>query len=269
MLKKQLFYIVTIVAFALTSCSGCSDFSTLFEGEPVTKDFEVTGTYTCLDVSHAFDVTVSDAVDKVQVTVGEKIMPNVRVEMKGNTLRIYLKPHNSTIIASAMKVLLPYNAALTDIEFSGASDFHSAFGLEGAKVTVSLSGDSDCECDIRAEEVEIDASGASDYEGTVTATRLQLDLSGDSDAKIKGEAGKLILDLSGASDLKSIVVNKQYGLVCNSCEGSLSGDSDAYLHCDGIIRVSLSGASDLHYTGEATTRDCSTSGASSIKHDRL
>lgn len=268
MLKKQFFYFVTIVAFALTSCSGCSDFSTIFEGEPVTKEFEVTGTYTCLDVSHAFDVTVSDAVDKVQVTVGEKIMPNVRVEMKGKTLRIYLKPRKSTF-TSAMKVLLPYNAALTDIEFSGASDFHSEFGLEGAKVNVSLSGDSDCECDIRAEEVEIDASGASDYEGTVTTACLRLDLSGDSDAKIKGDVGKLILDLSGASDLKSPIVNKQYGLVCSSCEGSLSGDSDAYLHCDGIIRVSLSGASDLHYTGDATTRDCSTSGASSIKQDRL
>lgn len=268
MLKKLFFYFATVVAFALSGCSGCSDFSTFFEGEPVTKEFEVAGPYTCLDVSHAFDVTVSDAVDQVQVTAGEKIMPNVRVELKGNTLRIYLKPRKSTF-TSAMRVLLPYNAALTDIELSGASDFHSKFGLEGTKVTVSLSGDADCDCDIRAEEIEIEGSGASDYEGKVTAACLKLDLSGDSDAKIQGEVGKLILDLSGASDLETNVVGKRYGLVCNSCEGSLSGDSDADLHCDGIIRVSLSGASDLHYTGDATTSHCLTSGGSSIKHVRL
>ena len=103
----------------------------------------------------------------------------------------------------------------------------------------------------------------------MTAACLKLDLSGDSDAEIEGEVGKLVLDLSGASDIESSVVNRRYGLVCNSCEGSLSGASDAYLHCDGIISVSLSGASDLHYTGDATTSDCSTSGGSSIQHDRL
>ncbi|MGX8708204.1 MAG: GIN domain-containing protein, partial [Bacteroidales bacterium] len=138
-----------------------------------------------------------------------------------------------------------------------------------AKVTVSLSGASDCDCDIRAEEIEINGSGASDFEGRVTAACLKLDLSGDSDAEIEGEVGKLLLDLSGASDIESPVVNRRYGLVCNSCEGSLSGSSDAYLHCDGIISVSLSGSSDLHYTGDATTSDCSTSGGSSIQHDRL
>ena len=160
-MKKQFFYFVTIVAFALTGCGGCSDFSAMFEGKPVTKDFEVTGAYTSLEVSHAFDVTVSDAVDKVQVTAGEKIMPNVQVELEGNTLRIYLEPQKPTLHAS-MKVLLPYNAALTDIDFSGASDFHSKFGLEGAKVSVSLSGGCGCECDIRAEEVESSGSGAAD-----------------------------------------------------------------------------------------------------------
>lgn len=267
MLKKQFFYFAIIVAFALSGCGGCSDFQEMFDGKPVTKDFEVAGPYTSLDVSNAFDVTVSDAVDKVQITAGEKVMPNVRVELEGNTLRIYLKPQKSTF--SSMKVLLPYNAALTDIDFSGASDFHSKFGLEGTKVTVSLSGASDCDCDIRAEEIEIDGSGASDFEGRVTAACLKLDLSGDSDAEIEGEVGKLVLDLSGASDIESSVVNRRYGLVCNSCEGSLSGASDAYLHCDGIISVSLSGASDLHYTGDATTSDCSTSGGSSIQHDRL
>ena len=267
-MRKQFFYFATIVAFALTGCGGCSDFSAMFEGKPVTKDFEVAGAYTSLEVSHAFDVTVSDAVDKVQVTAGEKIMPNVQVEMVGNTLRIYLEPQKPTLHAS-MKVLLPYNAALTDIDFSGASDFHSKFGLEGAKVSVSLSGASDCECDIRAEEIEISGSGAADYEGKVTAACLKLDMSGDSDAEIKGEVGKLILDLSGASDLESPVVNKRYGLACTSCEGSLSGASDAYLHCDGTISLSLSGSSDLYYTGDATTSACSTSGGSSIKHERL
>ena len=36
-MRKQFFYFATIVAFALTGCGGCSDFSAMFEGKPVTK----------------------------------------------------------------------------------------------------------------------------------------------------------------------------------------------------------------------------------------
>jgi len=45
--------------------------------------------------------------------------------------------------------------------------------------------------------------------------------------------------------------------------------SNAYIHCDGSIKVNLSGASDLHFTGTAFTGDSSTSGASDIIHDVL
>ena len=263
---KKLFFILAVSAvFALSGCtSSCSEFA----GEPITKEFEIEGAYTGLDVSSAFTVTVSDKVDKVIVTAGEKVMPNVLVEMEGNTLRIHLKPLTHSFM-SKLEVLLPHNAGLTDLRLSGASDFISAFGLTGQKVTVSLSGASDCDCDLSGEEIEMECSGASDFKGKVTASFLNLDLSGDSDAELRGEVDRLKIDLSGASDIEKTIVDQHYGLVCNQCEGSLSGASDAFLHCDGNIALSISGASSLHYTGNATTGDCSTSGGSSIRHDAL
>lgn len=259
-MKKCLFILSALVLFAFSSCKK-------FAGDPVTKDFAV-GDYTELEVHNAFDVTVSDAVDIVTITAGENVMPKVVVEVVENTLKIYLKPA-ANFYGGDLKAVIPYNAALTKVELSGASEFHSEYGLDGEKVEVDLSGASDFYCDLNADKIGMHLSGASKIEGGVSATDLDLDLAGASDATLTGQVATLKVDLSGASNIKKTVVDNRYGLVCDRCEGSLSGASNAYIHCDGTIKVGLSGASDLHFTGTAFTGDSSTSGASDIIHDEL
>ena len=95
------------------------------------------------------------------------------------------------------------------------------------------------------------------------------DLEGASDATFIGHVTTLKIDLSGSSNIVRTLEENRYGLACDSCEGSMSGSSNAYIHSDGTIRVSLSGASDLHFTGNAFTGDCTTSGGSNIFHDVL
>lgn len=235
-------YLLLLSAFAMTAFCGCSKWA----GDPITETFSVDGTYTELVVEDAFDVTVSDEVSRVTVTAGDNIMSKVRVEKDGNTLTIYLK--GWTVASGDIKVLLPYNPDLKSVELSGASDFHSSFALTGP-------------------EVEIEASGASNFYGIVNADELELYLSGSSDATIDGQVAKLDMHISGSSDLRQKIVDQHYSLVCDQCECSISGSSDAFIHSDGTIRGSVSGSSRLHFTGTAFTGDCSTSGSSSIKHD--
>ena len=279
-MKKYLAILSVVVLFAFCSCSK-------FAGEPISKDFNISGTYTELEVEGAFEVTVSDVATQVTVTVGEKIMPNVVVETVENTLKIYLKGWHSNR-GTDMTVILPYNANLTSVDLSGASEFHSEYGLEGEKVEVSLSGASDFYCDVDADEVNISLSGASDFfgevladeiemdlsgsskiKGYVDADELDLDLSGASEATIEGQVGTLKTDLTGASDINKTINGNRYGFACDQCEGSVSGASNVYIHCDGTIKVNLSGASDLHYTGNAATTGSTTSGGSDIYHDTL
>ena len=260
-MKKYLAILSVVVLFAFCSCSK-------FAGEPISKDFNISGTYTELEVEDAFDVTVSDVATQVTVTAGENVMPNVVVETVEHTLKIYLKGwHNN--LGKDMTVILPYNAALTSIDLSGASEFHSEYGLEGDNVDVELSGASNLFCDIYADEVDIDLSGASSYKGYLDADELDLDLSGASNATLEGQVGTLKINLSGASDIKKTVDGNRYGFACDQCEGSVSGASNVYIHCDGTIKVNLSGASDLHFTGNAFTGDSTTSGGSDIYHDTL
>ena len=279
-MKKYLFVLSALVLFALGSCQK-------FAGDLITQDFSIEGAYTELQVENAFDVTVSDAVSQITVTAGEKIMPKVVVEIVDNTLKIRLKPLTNNY-GSDMTVILPYNADLTRVNLSGASEFHSEYGLEGQKVEVELSGASDFYCDVDADEVKIDMSGASgffgdivvdeagvnlsgssDIKGGMDALDLDLELSGASEATFEGQVIDLKIDLAGASKIIKKVVGNRYAFVCSKCEGNMSGASDAYIHCDGNVKVNLSGASDLHFTGDAFTADSSTSGGSEIIHDVL
>ena len=279
-MKKYLFVLSALVLLAFSSCKKIA-------GDPITQEFSIDGTYTELEVDDAFDVTVSDAATAIVVTAGEKVMPKVIVEKVGSKLKIRLKPLASSY-GSDMTVILPYNADLTSVELSGASEFHSGYGLVGEKVTVDLSGASEFHCNLDADEIDIDLSGASDYygdidadeidmslsgvsgfEGHVNATDLDLEVSGASTANMIGQVSMLKIDLSGGSIIKKTITGTNYGFVCDQCEGFMSGASSAYIHCDGNIKVNLSGASDLHYTGNAFTSDSQTSGGSNIYHDVL
>ena len=279
-MKKHLIILSTLVLFAFCSCSK-------FAGEPVTKDFSISGAYNALEVEDAFDVTVSDAATQITITAGEYVMPNVVVETVDSTLKIYLKGWH-TNRGKDMTVILPYNFDLRSVDLSCAAEFHSEYGLEGNKVNVELSGASEFYCDINADDVDIDVSGASDFIGNVSADEIDMDLSGVSNirgnvdaedldlelsgashATFEGQVGTLKFNLSGASDIKKTMNGHSYGFACYHCQGEMSGASNAFLHCDGTIKVNLSGASDLHYTGNAATTGSTTSGGSNIYHDVL
>ncbi len=258
-----------------------------FAGNPVTQDFNIEGSYTELQVEDGFEVTVSDAATAITITAGEKVMPKVVVEKVGNKLRIRLKPLANSY-GSEMKVTLPYNADLTNVELSGGSEFHSEYTLDSDKIEVDLSGGSEFYCNLYADKVEVDMSGGSEFfgdveadeidmemsgaskiEGYVAATEFDIALSGGSDATLEGKVNKLEINLSGGSNIIKKVVGSRYALVCDQCEGEMSGGSDAYIHCDGSIKVSLSGGSELHYTGNASTTGCNCSGGSEVSHDVL
>jgi hypothetical protein len=115
----------------------------------------------------------------------------------------------------------------------------------------------------------MDLTGSSNIKGYVEALDLDLEMSGASDATLEGQVDMLMINLSGASNIKKTIDGNRYGFSCDQCEGTMTGASNVYIHCDGTIKVNLSGASDLYFTGNAFTGDSTTSGGSDIYHDTL
>ncbi|MBR4637868.1 MAG: DUF2807 domain-containing protein, partial [Bacteroidales bacterium] len=183
-------------------------------GTPVTKNYPINGAYTKLDVSNAFDVTVSDQVTDVVVTVGELAHDRVVVRVVDGELQIGFKPN--TNYSGKAKAVIPATV-LRKLDLSGASSFTG---------------------DLRGDDVDIELSGASTYRGTVVATELDIDLSGASDAILSGACQtKMGIDLSGASTLKAA------NLSAMSVFGEMSGASDADVTVCSDLNVELSGAS--------------------------
>ena len=234
MYMKRTFFLISVCAILFVGCTR--DF-----GLPTTKNYPINGTFTELDVSNAFDVTVSDQVSDVVVTVGELAHARVVVKVIDGRLYIGFKPH--TMYHGHAAAVIPANANLHELDLSGASSFTG---------------------DLNGEDVDIDLSGASTYRGTVNAAELDVELSGASDAHISGVCReKMEIELSGASTLKAANLNAQ------SVSGHLSGASDADVTVCSSLNVELSGASTLTY-GTSSEEchpniNCPASGSSDVK----
>ena len=213
-------------------------------GTPTTRNYPINGAFTELEVSSAFQVTVSDEVADVVVTVGELAQDRVVVKVVKGELQIGFKPN--TMYNGTAKAVIPANANLRDLDLSGASSFVG---------------------ELNGHDVDIDLSGASTFRGSVDADEIDLDLSGASNAFINGRCqNEMEIDLSGASTLKAENLNAQ------SVSGHMSGASFADVTVCSSLNVDLSGASTLTY---GTVSDdchpnvnCPSSGSSTVRPRR-
>lgn len=253
--------------FALTAACSCEKI--IPSGIETTQEFEIDGSYDELLVSNAFDICVSDQVSKITITADEVIMPKIKVKHVNSRLTIGVSPLTLSYLTD-MKVLLPYNADLAKIDLSGACTFTSEYPISSSLVKIRLTGASGLFADIDATDVEMNLIGASACKGNLVASNsLHLVATGASSATLWGSTDKLKLNLSGASNLTKQVVGEHYSFSCRECDGALTGASNAFIHSDGSIVVKLTGASDLHYTGNASTSGSTTTGASNLIHDVL
>ena len=247
------------MAIVLTSCLKEA-------GAPITKEFSSTNDYHVLAISNAFDVYVDPSATSMTITAGENIMPKVNVVERNGVLTIYHEPFLS-LHPGELKAVIPYSSALNSIIMSGAGSFHSPITIAAEKVEVEISGASRFLSDIAADEVEFDLSGAGSFKGQIVSSKLDLEVTGAAKLDMTGHTDALTLDVSGACKMVDNVVDGRYGFLCNTCEGSASGACKLYLHCNESIDVSVSGAGELHYTGDATTAGSFTSGSARIIHD--
>lgn len=238
-------------------------------GPSVTKTYTINESYHEIDVSHAFTVTMSDTATVATVTVDSAVLKYVVFRIENGTLKIGLKPGILRNI-HALKVTLPYNASLDEIELSGASDFITSMPLNAEEISIDLSGASNFTGDITmAKEVSIEASGASHFEGSIQMQEnltmigsLEVNLSGASSANIRGCVDVLDIEISGASSLDA------NSLDTRAVKGEISGASSAGVLCCEGIKVEVSGSSDLTYgtiaDGCDPIVDCPATGASTV-----
>jgi hypothetical protein len=204
----------------------------------VLKETRKVSSFDAIEVSGAFDIILKQgATEEVTVESDANLLPLIRTEVMGGTLRIETKkPINHVTV---MKVYVTVKD-LKRIDVSGAVDIST-----DGRITVP--------------ELSIEASGASDSKLEIAVQKLRLDCSGASKMKFSGSATDVNMDLSGASDIFG------YDLLAESYDIDISGAGNAQLNVSKRIRAEISGAGSVKYKGSPTEVDQSVSGAGSIK----
>jgi hypothetical protein len=204
----------------------------------VLKETRKVSSFDGIEVSGAFDIILRQGtVEEVVVETDANLLPLVRTDVAGSTLRIETKQpiHHVTV----MKVYVTVKD-LKNIDVSGAVDIKT----EGL---------------ITVPELSLEASGASDSKLELAVQKLDLDCSGASKMKFSGSATVVTMDLSGASDIFA------FDMAVENYNIEISGAGNAQISVSKKLHAEISGAGSVRYKGSPAEIDQSVSGAGSIK----
>jgi len=94
----------------------------------------------------------------------------------------------------------------------------------------------------------------------VAGAKFYVQTTGASDVTVDGTVEQLLADMTGASDLHA------KGLQAKTVEISTTGAASAYVLATDALKVSITGAGDVTYSGNPPTIEKHITGAGSIRH---
>lgn len=209
--------------------------------DPDAEPRELSGSFSSIRVSGGIHLYLSQS-DNEALAISapdEKYKEGIKTEVENGELRIYYsgeKFHFGNNLR--LNVYLAYKS-VQQIMTSGASDITIAGVMDVPSLNLHL-------------------SGASDMKGEIRTKELNIKLTGASDLSLSGSAETVNLENNGASDFKS------YGLTTDILNVKSSGASDVRITVNKEIYANVSGASSIHYKGNAEIKQRKESGASSI-----
>ncbi|MBN1160404.1 MAG: DUF2807 domain-containing protein [Dehalococcoidales bacterium] len=257
-MKKIIFTLLLIsLVLSVPVLAGCVRADLSEKAGPITTRYYNYTDFTGIDVGHAFEVTVTQSDNySVSITAGENAFEHIDVHKDGSTLVISVDTwFINWFVPPKLTVTMP---VLAGLELSGASKGTASGFRSSNDLRVHLSGASELDLDMETGDFFAELSGASKITGHLVAASSDIDLSGASYASLAGSGGDARIEASGASrvDLLDFTVA--------NAEIDFSGASRATINVNGVLDVSLSGASSLEYTGSPTMGEMDISGASSI-----
>ncbi len=228
-MKKILFAII-VLSFCLSGIPN------LYASDRTTKKYDYkdftgieagNGVILKVDQSSSFDI---------EINAEKKDFEYLKVEKKGQTLRIYLDKNNYRKEGDIrVSIHMP---SLEALDLSG-----------GSQCQLSMINKENCSCDL---------SGGAELKGNLECDDINIEISGGSVIKIAGKANNLTADGSGGS----IFYLRDFSV--KDVNADLSGGARLEIKMDGTLNVDASGGSNVVYFGTAKIGSTDFSGGSGI-----
>ena len=159
--------------------------------------------------------------------------------------------------ASSVEITDPINVNDFKLVLSGASSIKG--DIKGSDLDFDVNGASTGKLDVKATSFKLSASGASTFKGNISADKMDYDVNGASTTDVDGSTTDLTVSASGASNFRGA------DMQAVSCKIEATGASSANINVSKTIDATASGASSIHYSGDATISKIDVSGSSTVK----
>jgi hypothetical protein len=175
-----------------------------------------------ISVTSAIRLEISNG-DKESVTVEteENLMKQVKTEVKGGELNLYMDGHFNSEGGVVIRVVAK---EIKEIEASGATSV-------------------DVKDVIKGETLKLEVSGASKLKTKIKVNRLDLAMSGASHVALSGEADKMKAEVSGAASLKADELKTK------DADIAATGAANASIDVSESLNAEASGAGHIRYSG--------------------
>lgn len=173
--------------------------------------------------------------ESVKVVADDDIIDNVKTEVRGGTLHVYMKNNNSWFnifnwgSTRSKKVYVTVNE-LKRLCTSSGSDVKAENTLKGDELQVEVSSGSDVNLDVIYKDVSLKASSGSD-------------------ARINGRAKTFSANASSGSDINA------RGLEAAICNVSVSSGADASVTVTDELNANASSGADVIYYGNPVIKN--------------
>ena len=197
--------------------------------------------FSSVHISAGMHATVTIGPQKpVHIEADEEVLAALETVVEDGALQVRFKHHDNWHGSHSVKLTIQ-TPQLHEVGASGGSIVDAAF--------------------TKADRSQIQSSGGSEIRVRgVDALQLSVQASGGSVVDVAGSADSLDLQLSGGSQLHG------RDFSARDAEVQGSGGSEAELKVSGKLRGGLSGGTQLHVTGGASTR-VATSGGSGVYNE--
>ncbi|MBR5877075.1 MAG: DUF2807 domain-containing protein [Alistipes sp.] len=189
----------------------------------ITEERTVPTDYEGIQVSHYINVLISpNDGDKATITANDNLMQYIKIEQKGDVLKIYLDNAKVKSFSNiSIDVRLPKNEKLKSIKATSAANVKVGYKLDGSNIDADASSAGEITFDnIKAKEIKLNSSSAS---------KINIKESNVANMTIEASSAAEILVKTKAQNIKSSATSAAevniYTLCTNiSVEGSSSAD---------------------------------------------
>jgi hypothetical protein len=232
--------------------------------------------FTGIDASGVFDITVTKgAQESLVITADEKVMPNVRSNVRSGILKLYLDKTVRNV--RTLKAVVTVKE-LETVRLSGACKLSGREAFTPDKFYISLSGAASLRLTVKTGQLLLDAGGACKVALNAAGGKIKFDLSGAVNVQSELTADHVTVDMSGsgrielsggaehaAFDLSGVAKVRAANLAVKKAMVQSSGASNVEIYVTEMLNVHSSGASAVRYKGNPSMFEVRTSGASVLK----